>query len=138
MALIEAGREPTAAELRLFGVVIAVFFGLAGAVVWWQARAPVPGIVLGAIGAAAAVVYYAVPPFRRPFFRAWMAAVFPIGWTVSNAILAATYFLVLTPIGLLMRLFRRRMIITRPEGGADTYWIKRPALAERSRYFRQF
>ena len=55
--------------------------------------------------AAAGLVGVLRPGFLRPVYVLWMALAFPIGWTVSHLLLLIVYYLVLTPIGLLMRLF---------------------------------
>jgi hypothetical protein len=57
---------------------------------------------------------------------------------MSFLLLAAIYFLVFTPIGLVMRLFGRERLPRRFNSGAMTYWIKRPAARPPGSYFRQF
>ena len=63
-------------------------------------------VALGDLGrrAVVAVVGLASPTLMRPIYMGWMAAAFPIGWTVSQLVLAATFYVVVTPIGLLLRL----------------------------------
>jgi hypothetical protein len=71
-------------------------------------------------------------------FRAnWMDAVAPIGWSVSAVLLAAVYFLVLTPIGLVRRLVSRDPLRLRFEE-TDSYWIERTPPADRRREYRQY
>ena len=49
-----------------------------------------------------AAIYAVAPPLRRWNYFGWLSAAFPIGWTLSHLALAATYYLVLTPIGVLL------------------------------------
>ncbi len=44
---------------------------------------------------------------------------------VSPVMLAIMFFLVVTPIGLLMRVFARQSVRLRRDAAADSYWIKR-------------
>ena len=80
--------------------------------------------------------YYALASLRIPLFRAWMTIFSPIGWIVSHAVLAIVYYGILTPIGLLLRLFRDPML-RRFDPDAASYWMERESDDDLSRYFRQ-
>lgn len=95
-------------------------------------------VLLGIVGAAGALGTLASRPIGRALYRGWMFAALPIGWTISHILLGMVYFLVFTPIGLVMRLLGKDPMERRFEPSAPTYWIKRPPPAEASRYFRQF
>jgi hypothetical protein len=54
-------------------------------------------------------------------------------------VLALVYYGVLTPIGLVMKLFGYDPMKKRFDSGAATYWVKRPGeKTGPKRYFRQF
>ncbi len=138
MTLIEKNREPSPRELQWFGALLAVFLGLIGTLAWWRTGSTTPRNILGGIGLAVAAVYYAVPQFRRSIFLIWMAVVYPIGWAVSHLLLAATYYLVLTPIGWIMRAFGRDPMQRKFDRGAASYWVEHDPGSDSARYFRQF
>ena len=138
MALLEINRHPAAKELRWFGVLLAGFVVLAGALARWQIEAPAAALTIWAAGAALAAVYAAAPPLRRWIYLGWLYAAFPIGWTVSHLLLAATYYLVLTPIGLLVRWTRGDPLERTLDRSAPTYWTERRPVRDVRRYFRQF
>ena len=48
------------------------------------------------------------------------------------------YFLVITPIGLAMRLAGRDLMSRRFDPGAESYWLPHKADKDAGRYFRQF
>ena len=62
-------REPTAWELRYFGVMLAGFFLFLGAVARQRWEAPRLAIGLWCLAAGVVILYYALPPLRRPIFR---------------------------------------------------------------------
>lgn len=138
MTLIEKNREPSAPELRWFGLLLAVFLCLIGLLAWWRSGSTVTRNVLVGIGLVMAAVYYAVPQLRRTIFLVWMAAVYPIGWTVSHLMLAATFYLVLTPIGWAMRLAGRDPMQRRFDRESTSYWVEHDPSTNSARYFRQF
>jgi hypothetical protein len=137
MSLIEIDKNPSAGKLRTFGLLLPVFFGGVGAVARWRWGLPSAGMALWVVGAALVVLYLAVPRVRRPVYVGWMYAVMPIGVCVSYLVLAVTYFLILTPIGLARRMFgdplERRFDRT-----AATYWTPAKPRADKRDYLRQF
>ncbi|HEX4954102.1 MAG TPA: SxtJ family membrane protein [Thermoanaerobaculia bacterium] len=78
------------------------------------------------------------PGFGRAVRDGWMEAVAPMGWTVSHLVLGLTWYLVITPIGLVMRLLRRDPLRLERDPAASTYWVDHSMPSEISRYFRQF
>ncbi|MEX0979180.1 MAG: SxtJ family membrane protein, partial [Pirellulales bacterium] len=68
----------------------------------------------------------------------WMWAAFPIGWLVSHLLIAAIYFLLITPIALVMRAVGRDPLSRRFDRAAKTYWVPRRQDSDPARYFRQF
>jgi len=138
MALIEINTNPSKRDLNWFGGLFLLFFGIVGSIVFWRFEAS--GVAFVVWGGAAAIdfVYWLVPSFRRPLFVGWLYLFSPVGWVVSNVVLAVAFYLVTTPIGLVMRLGGRDPLKRRLDPEAETYWIERPAAAESSRYLKQF
>jgi len=131
-------KEPTALELRFFGLMLAAVLGLVGALVLWRWRSPVAAWLLWSLALVVAVVYYALPPLRRPLFLAWRTALLPVEWTISFAALAVAFYLVIMPVGLVMRLLGRDPLQRRFEPRAPSYFVRRPGAGNPARYFRQF
>jgi uncharacterized membrane protein YciS (DUF1049 family) len=66
-------------------------------------------------------------------------ATFPIGFVVGWVAFAMMYFVVLTPLGFVMRLVGRDALQLTGKGGAESYWRPRTGRgSEASRSFRQF
>ncbi len=128
---------PSESDLRWFGVILLVFFGLVGGVVAWQTGSLRAGAILAAIGLGLAGLYTAVRSIRRPLFGAWMALVTPFGLFVSTVLLGAVYFVVLTPTALLMRAFGRDPLERRFEDATESYWRDEPPSRDPAAYFRQ-
>ena len=64
------------------------------------------GLLLGAAGALK-------PSLMRPVFVASMIVTFPIGWTVSQAILLVLFYGIFTPLALVFRLIGRDALARR-------------------------
>ena len=128
---------PTRAELRWFGLLLLVFFGLVGGIVFWQTGSVrATGVLLG-LGLVLATTYYLIRPLRVPLYRSWMALAMPLGWLVSNVALGLIYFLIVTPLGRAMALFGRDKLGRSFDRSAASYWTERDRIDEPARYLRQ-
>jgi hypothetical protein len=134
--IVPLNLRPSRGELRWF------------AALWWPALCAATGWMLfrkfhlhgaaismwaggGAVAALGVVAPYAI----RPLYLALILLTYPLGWCISHAFLALLYFLVVTPIGVLARLFHDPM--TREfEPAEKTYWSSRETSGG-DRYFKQ-
>jgi hypothetical protein len=137
MTFLDKNRQPGPRELRFFGLLLALFAGLVGALAWWQFGLPTAARVLWILGGVAALAYYAVPPLRRPMLRSWVVLTFPLGWLISHVFLALVYYGVFTPIGMIQRLLGRDAMRRRPDPSATSFWTERATEREPKSYFKQ-
>jgi hypothetical protein len=110
------------AEARRFGLVIGAAFCLLGALLWWRGRPSIAGGI-GALGAALIVLGLIRPLGLTPVYRAWMGLARVISKVTTPILLAAVYFLVITPIGILRRLTGHNPMRARATGGS--FWVTR-------------
>jgi hypothetical protein len=138
MALLDIRWHPSLRELRIFALLVLGFAGIVSLVAAIRFDALAVAMAVLAAGAFVAVVGCLAPPWIRPVYVAWMAAAFPIGWLVSHAAMAAIFFLVITPIGLMMRACGRDPMQRRFDPAARSYWKRRSPDRDTRSYFRQF
>lgn len=136
--MIRIERNPTRRQLRLFGLSLLVFFCLLGGI-WWSRTGSVVGAgVFWAIGLAVPALGEVWPSGLRIVYLAVSYATFPIGWGVSHFILALVYYLVLFPIGLILRLKGYDPMHRRFDRSAKSYWTPREREEGTERHFKQF
>lgn len=139
MALLEVNWQPSRKELKQFA---AIWFPLACAVLCWflykGTKSWYGPAVLGSVGAILAVVAFIVPEVSRRLYVGWMIAAFPIGWTISHLMMGLIYYVLITPMGLLMRLCGRDSMGRRFEPERDSYWVPRDPPKDKKQYFRQY
>ena len=121
-------------ELRRFALTVGGAFLLLGALLLWRGRAA--GWVVAAAGAALVVAGLAIPACLGPLQRGWMRLALAISRVTTPLFMGIVYFLVLTPIGIILRLLGRRLL-GHPRGAA-TFWADRPPGERRSDLERQF
>jgi uncharacterized membrane protein YoaK (UPF0700 family) len=125
-------------ELMWFGPLFALFGGMVGAIAFWKFEAPVVAKWILIFSAVVILLYYLFPPLRKWFYMAWLGAVFPIGWIVSHLLLTVVFYLVVFPVGMLMRLFRYDALSRKFDPECKSYWRKREKNDDPRKYFRQF
>ncbi len=124
------------AELRKFGLTVGGVFLVLGTISWYRGD-PIAPRVLWGLGTALAVPGAVMPAILRPVQKAWMAMAMVLGEVNSRVILTVLYYLVVTPIGVVMRRFKDPLRRSLAEGGSN--WVRRvPAPVDRTRYERQF
>ena len=137
MALLDVNWNPSRRDLRVFAGLQPVFWGL---VAWrvWASGSSTAAFILLALGFVLAIVGFVNESLCRRLYVGWMLAVLPLGWIVSHVVMGIVFYLVLTPIGLFMRLLGRSPIPPGFDREAGSYWVRRPSSPPLDRYFRQF
>ncbi len=138
MGLIAINKKPSRRDLSIFGALFAAFFGLIGGLVWWKSQTTTAAYVIWIIAASITLLFYAVRPIRKPIYLGWIHLAYPIGWVVSHTAMAIIYYLVFTPIGLIMRLLGRDPMERRLDRSAASYWVEHDPAGDPGRYFQQF
>ena len=113
-----AGRTLT---LRRFGLVMAAALGLLAALLLWKQR-PAGPYALGLAGLFA-LTGVAAPRLLGPVERAWMVFAGWLSVVMTYVVLTLAFFLVITPIALLRRIFSRDPLRLRREKGVASYWV---------------
>jgi hypothetical protein len=129
--------DPGRRELKQFALLWLGFFFLVGVYCLAVADSAAAAAVLWAV-AAAGIAGYLRPGLLRPVYLLWMALAYPIGWTVSHVLLLAVYYLVVSPIGWIMRLVGYDPLDRRFDQSVESYWTPHDPSAEAARYFKQF
>jgi hypothetical protein len=139
MSVVQINTNPTRRQLNQFGFIWLGFLVFFGAIAHFKFGSPQVGRWLWLSAVAVPVVGWAVPAFMRLVFLGMSYLAWPIGFVVSHVVLAVVYYLVLTPIGLLTRLFRYDSMKKSFDPEAESYWIERPVEGfDPKGYFRQF
>ncbi|MDA1012869.1 MAG: SxtJ family membrane protein [Planctomycetota bacterium] len=138
MKLMEINWQPSRKEMKFFAVLQIAFFAIISSIVWKATESTTGPIWIMGISVSVGVVGFFVHPFMRLVYLGWLLAVFPIGWTISQVVVAGIFFLVITPIGLIMRVFRYDPMQRKFDPNASTYWLPRESNTKSTQYFRQY
>jgi hypothetical protein len=127
---------PSSRQLRQFA--LAALFGCALMGFWiWRSTGSVRTMAIAsAVGVVVFLTGLMAPAAVRPLYVVLMAVTLPVGWLVSRMLLLAIYFVLITPIGRVFRLFGRdHLALKRPQVGS--YWRPYRPPKDVGSYFRQ-
>ena len=126
-------------SLLKFAVTIAGALAGLGILIFLFGRHPQRAFLLWVVGVLFLITGFVKPLLLKGIHTVWMAFAFALGWVMSRVILTILFFLVITPMGLLMRLFGKDPMNREITSDASTYWIKREKKPiDPSQYERQF
>ena len=120
--------------LALVAVITAIRYLLRG----YPEGTPV-GLILIAAMAVVFITAILAPRPLGPAFRCWMAFARAAGWFNSRLLLCILFYLVFTPVGLIMRLIRRDALHRDFNSSKSSFWIPKEEPKDGlERYTRQF
>jgi hypothetical protein len=137
--MIEMRNNLAPRELRLFLCLWLPLFVVAlGCVLWFKWNLTAAAASVWVCGAMLAVGGLIFPLLGRLTYRALMYAAFPIGFVMSYALLAAVFYLVMSPWGMILRLIGHDPMRRRFDRKRASYWIGRPPPRHPESYFNQY
>ncbi|MBT8377590.1 MAG: hypothetical protein KJN64_00010 [Ignavibacteria bacterium] len=129
--------KETKKDLRNFGLSVGIVLVIIAAVLFYSGKSSATYFaIIGAVLILAAVIYSKI---LKPLNKIWMSLAIVLGFFMSRVILTILFYLVLTPIGLLAKLFGKKFMKLEYDKSVDTYWEKRQ-VKEKNKldYKRQF
>jgi hypothetical protein len=136
MSLVHINWQPSTKELRKFGLTILVGFALIGLVAFFVSKNPVASYYLWSIGIVFGFAGLSGTVIALPFYFIWMGIAFVMGNIMSRLIMFLIFLVVVTPLGLIMRLTGRDRLRLKKSTDAS-YWIDVESTSEHN-YQRQF
>lgn len=125
----------TAAQGRKFGLTVGVaFLALAGLLHFWRHRETLAAVA-GGLGALLVGAALLVPTRLGPLERIWMELAHAISKVTTPLFMGVVFFVVMTPIGWMMRLAGRRPLVHPEKNGG--FWAA-PSSGGHSDLERQF
>ena len=128
----------SSSELRRFGLTVGGMFLLLGSLSRWRGHI-YPPAVLWVAGVLLVTPALVAPAVLEPARRGWMRFGMAVGEVNARIILTVMFFLVIAPLGLVLRAFVRDPLDRSLKDGKGSNWIRRPAApVDPARYEQQF
>ena len=124
-------------DFSKFGITVGIILIIISGLLFWKAKESfqlflIIGIILNLLGIM-------IPVLLKPLYWIWMILAVIMGWFMTNVILTLLYYTMLTPIGLISRLFGKQFLELQWKREDRSYWNYRSQdLIEKERYKKQF
>ena len=126
----------TRKNLRSFGITLAIVLLLFSAYFLWKDISayrylvPIAGVLI--------VTGWLIPFVLKPIYRVWMTMAVIIGFIITTIFLGLLFYIVVTPIGLISRLFGREFLALEWDAARPTYWNYRKEQRPKEDNLKQF
>ena len=129
--------RPDARELRRFAIAMLIGFAVLGLLAVWRAGGiNKPSVALWSIGVLLAAAAF-IPGLGRIAYLAVYLPTSIIGYFVSHVMLALMFFLVITPLAIVLRLMGKDLLQKRRRNN-QTRWTPVQGVKSEDSYYRQF
>ena len=125
--------KSTPKELKRFGLTLGIAFGFLGALLIWKHYPAGSTLLISTaffMGGA-----WVAPAILKPIHKIWMTLALTMGAVMTRVILTALFYLVITPLGVLTRIFGKDFLDRKFRENKKSYWHERNV---KSDYERQF
>ena len=123
--------------LRKFGLTIGTVLLLVSIVLHLTGKSS--SVVFGGAGVLLILFGLILPNILKPINKIWMTLAVILGWFMSRLILFILFYIVITPIGVILRIAGKDFLNLRTDKNSDSYWEKREKrVKEKIDYERQF
>ena len=109
-------------NLKKYGITMAVACIIIAALLSFKHRHVV--VTPCVIGLVFFLVAVTVPAVLKPVYIVWMRLAFVLGWCNTRLILILLFYLMLTPLGLLLKLFGADFLERKIKKEEASYWKK--------------
>jgi len=112
-------------QARQFAWILPVILLALAGLSWWRGHLGRAELLAG-LALLPPLLAYGLPAVWMRAFRAWMRLAEGLSWVMTRVILTVFFYGVLTPVGLVMRLFGRAPLDLAWRDGRASYWIDKP------------
>ena len=126
-------KKKTKKELRNFGIVMAVCFGLLASLLFWKEKQA--WRYLASIAVSFLLTGLIVPVVLAPLESIWMKFSILVSKVMTPIIFTIVFFVAFAPFGIVMRLLKIDLLKRKIEPEAETYWNEVKEDSPGSRHF---
>ncbi|HVO76333.1 MAG TPA: SxtJ family membrane protein [Ignavibacteriaceae bacterium] len=117
-------------KLRNFGLMVGGVFLLIAGWIHFKQIQKLPGTenylfvyLFSLIGGVLFILGLISPGILKSVYRIWMGLAFAMGWIVSPILIMILYYIVVTPLGIAAKLFRKEFLDLKFRDNKDSYWV---------------
>jgi len=124
-------------DLRQFGIIIGVILLIIAGLLLWKEKES--SQILLIIGMTLFIFGIVIPFILKPIYYVWMIFATILGLIMTRVILSLLFYTIVTPIGLISRLFGKQFLELYFDKSKQSYWnIRTNEYPKKENYEKQF
>ena len=106
--------------IRDFGILIGIILLIIAGILFYKERESY--ILIFWLGIAFIGLGLGMPIILKPFYLVWMNFAVVLGWLMTRLILGLLFYVIVSPIGLIARLFGKEFLELKNSSLNSSYW----------------
>lgn len=129
--------KETKKDLRKFGLSVGVVLTLIGILLYYfEKSSAIYFIIVGSMLVLSGILF---PLLLKPLNKIWMGFAIILGFIMTRVVLSILFYLVITPIGFIAKVFGKKFMFLKYDKSVKSYWEKRTIIQKKPiDYERQF
>ena len=124
-------------EIRSFGVTFGIIFLFIAGFLYYQEKNSFQLIIY--LAGSFSFLGIILPIVLKPVYMIWMIFAVILGWFMTRVILSLLFYLIITPIGLVLRLRGKDLLDLKEQKNQKSYWnMRNPDKEQNQDYEKQF
>ena len=122
-------------DLRKFGITIGVILLIIAGFLFWKEKESFQ--ILLTFGVTLCILGIVIPFILKPIYWVWMIFATILGWIMTRVILSLLFYIIFTPIGLILRFFGKQFLELRWDKSKESYWSLITNIQQNENYKKQ-
>ena len=124
-------------DIQSFGITIGIIFLIIAGFLFYKEKEAFQLLLY--LASSFICLSFLFPGILKPIYLVWMIFAVILGWFMTRLILSLLFFLVVTPIALVLKLVGKDLLELKKQEVRGSYWNKRVSQKERNQnYEKQF
>jgi len=124
-------------DIRSFGITFGIIFLIIAGFLYYQEKDSFQLFIY--LAGSFSGLGIILPIILKPFYMLWMIFAVILGWFMTKVILSLLFYLIITPIGLFLRIIGKDLLNLEEKKQQKSYWNMRNSEEEQNQnYEKQF
>ena len=123
----------TTSDYRKFGITIGIILSIVAGILWYYQIESYRNIFY--IGLVFFLLGILFPILLKPLYYFWMFFATILGWVMTRVVLFLFFYLMITPVSFLGKLFGQKFLGQDINHNTESYWKKRDSEKERNQNY---
>ena len=107
-------------DLQKFGITIGIILIIIAGLLFWKEKESFQTFFI--VGTLLCLLGLVIPSVLKPIYWGWMIFATILGWVMTRVILSLLFYIIVTPIGLILRFFGKQFLELRWDKSKESYW----------------